>query len=354
MGDRKTSAPAQAPADPPASSATLAPPAAAPRPPAATHRRLDPARARSLVGRYAVVIALVLLIVVFSVLRPDTFFTAGNLQSILVTEAVLVILALGLVVPLASGEFDLSIAAVLGFSAGLLAHLTANEDWSVPAALAVTFLAALATGVVNGLFVVSFGVNSFITTLGVGTVVAGLALAIFSAETIGGIPSSFSDPFRAELLGLDTPVFLAFGLALAMWYFLQHTPTGRYVFFTGEGREAARLAGVRVDRIRFGGLVGSALFAWLAGIVLAAQTGAAQASYGNPFLLPAFAAAFLGATTIKVGRPNAWGTVVAVYLLAVGTTGLQLLGAADWVEDVFNGSALVLAVALARLVSKDR
>ena len=309
---------------------------------------------RSLVGRYAVVLALLLLIVVFSLLRPDTFFTVGNLQAILVTEAVLVVLALGLLVPLASGEFDLSIAAVLGFTAGLLAHLTANEDWAVLPAVAVTLAAALTVGVVNGMFVVALGVNSFITTLGVGTVVAGLAIAIFSAETIGGIPSSFSDPFRVELLGLDMPVYLALGLALAMWYFLGHTPTGRYVYFAGEGREAARLAGVRVDRIRFGGLVGSALFAWLAGIMLAAQTGAAQASYGNPFLLPAFAAAFLGATTITVGRPNALGTLAAVYLLAVGTTGLQLLGAADWVEDVFNGSALVLAVALARLAARSR
>jgi ribose transport system permease protein len=312
------------------------------------------ARIGAFVGRYGVVVALLLLSVVFSLLRPDTFFTTGNFQSILNTESVLVILALGLIVPLASGEFDLSIAAVLGFSAGLLAHLTANEHWAVLPALGVTLLAALLTGVLNGVFVVYFGVNSFITTLGIGTIVGGLAIAIFTAETIGGIPSSFSDPFRVELLGLDMPVFLAFGLALVMWYFLQHTPTGRYVFFAGEGREAARLAGVRVDRIRFGGLVGSALFAWLAGIVLAAQTGAAQATYGSPFLLPAFAAAFLGATTIKVGRPNAWGTVAAVYLLAVGTVGLQLLGAADWVEDVFNGSALVLAVALARLASRTR
>jgi ribose transport system permease protein len=329
-------------------------PAAASEPPAPANGATTGGRVGAFVGRYAVVLALLALIVVFSILRPDTFFTTGNLQSILITESVLIILALGLLVPLASGEFDLSIASVLGFSAGLLAHLTANEEWAVLPALGVTFLAALLTGVINGLFVVRFGVNSFITTLGVGTVVGGLAIAIFTAETIGGIPSSFSDPFRVEALGLDMPVFLAFGLALAMWYFLQYTPTGRYVFFTGEGREAARLAGVRVDRIRFGGLVGSALFAWLAGIVLAAQTGAAQASYGAPFLLPAFAAAFLGATTIKVGRPNAWGTVAAVYLLAVGTTGLQLLGAADWVEDVFNGSALVLAVALAHLASRTR
>ncbi len=311
-------------------------------------------RGRSLAGRYAVVAVLVLLTVVFSVLRPDTFFTTGNLQSILLTQSVLVVLALGLLVPLGTGEFDLSIAAVLGFSAGLLAHLTANQDWAVLPALLVTFVAALAVGTVNGLFVVHFGVNSFITTLGVGTIVSGLAIAIFTAETIGGVPPTFSDPVRGGIRGRDVPVLIAFVMAAGMWYFLEHTPTGRYVFFTGEGREAARLAGVRVNRIRFGGLVGSALFAWLAGIILAAQTGAAQASYGSPFLLPAFAAAFLGATTIKVGRPNAWGTVVAVLLLAVGTTGLQLLGAADWVEDVFNGTALVLAVALARVVARDR
>lgn len=308
---------------------------------------------RAFLGRYALVFVLAALIVVFSLLRPDTFFTTGNFQSILTTEAVLVILALGVILPLAAGEFDLSVAAVLGFTAGLLAHLTTDLGWSVVPALGLTLVAALAIGAVNGLFVVRFGVNSFITTLGIGTVVGGLALAIFGAETIGGIPTSFTNPFREELFGLQVPVYLALVLALVIWFFLEHTPGGRHLFFTGEGREAARLAGVRVNRIRFGALVASAGFAWLAGVVLAAQTGAAQASYGNPFLLPAFAAGFLGATTIKIGRQNAWGTVVAVYLLAVGTTGLQLLGAADWVDDVFNGSALVLGVALARLVSRD-
>jgi ribose transport system permease protein len=322
-------------------------------PPRGPKLKGDSHRTRQMLGRYAVVLALVALIVVFSVLRPDTFFTAENFKSILITESVLVILALGVILPLAAGEFDLSIASVLGFSAGLLAHLTAQSGWSVGVALLVTFAAALAVGLINGFFVVGLGVNSFITTLGVGTVVGGIAIAIFGAETIAGLPDSFTDPFRAELFGIDTPVYLAFALAALLWYFLEHTPTGRYLFFTGQGREAARLAGVRVDRIRFGSLIASALFAWLAGIVLAAQTGAAQAAFGNPFLLPAFAAGFLGATTIKVGRQNAWGTVVAVYLLAVGTTGLQLLGAASWVDSVFNGAALVLAVALARIVAMD-
>lgn len=314
-------------------------------------RALDP---RDLLARYAVVLVLGAMILVFSVLRPNTFFTADNFKSIAVTQSVLLVLALGVVIALAAGEFDLSVASVLGFTGGLLAHLTAVRGWSPGAAVLATFLAALTVGVANGIFVVRFGVNSFITTLGMATLVIGVATAIFGAVTIGGIPEAITDPVRTNVLGLGAPVFYAVGLAIVLWYVFEHTPLGRYVFFTGEGREAARLAGVQVNRIRFGALVSSALFAWFAGMLLVGQTGAANATFGNPFLLPAFAAGFLGATTIKPGRYNAWGTVVAVYLLAVGTTGLQLVGAADWVTDVFNGGALVLAVTLARLAARER
>jgi ribose transport system permease protein len=309
--------------------------------------------ARGFAGRYAVVFALIAMIAVFSVLRPDTFFTRENFESILVTESVLVIIALGVTIALAAGEFDLSVAAVVGFSAGLFVHMDASVGWSLGPALLLTFLAALAVGVANAIFVVGFGVNSFIATLGMGSIVGGLALAIFGAETIGGLSTDFTDVVRSEVFGIGVSALFAIALGAILWYCLEHTPTGRHLFFTGEGREAARLAGVRVNRIRFGALIASALFAWLAGVVLAGQTGAAQASFGNPFLLPAFAAGFLGATTIKPGRYNAWGTVVAVYLIAVGTTGLQLLGAADWVDDVFNGGALVLAVTLSRLISRQ-
>jgi ribose transport system permease protein len=304
-------------------------------------------------GRYAVVLVLGLMVLVFSILRPETFFSLDNFKSIAVTQSVLLVLALGVMVALAAGEFDLSIAAVLGFTGGLLAYLTGIQGWSPGAAVLVTLLAALAVGIVNGIFVVGFGVNSFITTLGTATLVIGTATAIFGAITIGGVPAAISDPVRADILGMGAPFLYALALTFVAWYVLEHTPVGRYLFFTGEAREAARLAGVRVNRLRFGALVASALCAWLAGMLLVGQTGAANATFGNPFLLPAFAAGFLGATTIKPGRYNAWGTFVGVYLLAVGTTGLQLLGAADWVSDVFNGGALVLAVTLARLVGRE-
>jgi ribose transport system permease protein len=318
--------------------------------PGGERRPFDP---RRLASRYAVVFVVLAMIVFFSAMRPDTFFTRENFESILVTESVLVILALGVTIALAAGEFDLSVAAVVGFSAGLLVHLDASLGWTLGPAIGLTFLAALAVGVANAVFIVGFGVNSFIATLGMGSIVGGLALAIFGAETIGGVSPDLTDLVRSEIFGIGISALFALALAALLWFAFEHTPTGRHLFFTGAGRQAARLAGVRVNRIRFGALVASALFAWLAGVVLAGQTGAAQANYGNPFLLPAFAAGFLGATTIRPGRYNAWGTVVAVYLIAVGTTGLQLLGAADWVDDVFNGGALVVAVTLSRVISRE-
>ena len=323
-----------------------------PAAPAPTHRA--PRRgARSLIGRYAVVLVLVALVIGFSIGQPDTFATSANFQTIANTQAVLVIIALGLTVALAAGEFDLSVGAVLGFSGAVLAYLTSSRDWAAGPALLLTFAACLGIGLLNALFVVRFRVNSLIATLGMGTFVAGIGVAIAGSTTIGDLPGAITKPAEQALNGVQAPVFLALALVIVLWYVMEHTPLGRHLFFTGEGREAARLAGVRVARIRVGGLVCSALGAWLAGVILAGQTDGAVTTFGQPFLLPAFAAAFLGATTIKPGRYNAWGTLFSVLLLAVGTTGLQLAGAADWVTDVFNGAALVLAVTFANLASRE-
>src|SRR4051812_32836179 len=299
---------------------------------------------RELAGRYAVVGALLLLLVGFSLALPNTFATGANFKQILLTQGALVVLALGLVIVLAAGEFDLSIAAMVGFSASFLAYLTANAGWPVLLALLLTLAVAATVGAINALFVVRFGVSSFITTLGSASLITGLATAITGSTTIGNVPAAITDPATSRLFGIGLPVFYALALVVLVWFFLEQTPAGRNLFFTGEGREAARLAGVQVNRIRSGALIASALFACLAGLILLGQTGAAEPTFGGPLLLPAFAAGFLGATTIKPGRYNAWGTVVAVYLLATGTTGLQQLGAADWVTDVFNGAALVIAV----------
>ncbi len=305
-------------------------------------------------GQYAVVIVMISLFLLFSILKPDTFFTTSNVEAVLATQAVLVILAMGLTVALAAGEFDLSVAAVVGLSAAVLAFLTSVHHWPVGLAIPVVFLFAVSIGGLNALFVVRFKVNSFITTLGSGTLVTGLALGITGTTTIGNVPASLTDPAAQSLGGIKLPVYFAIALTLLLWFTLEYTVWGRHLLFTGMSVEAARLAGVPVARIRCISLVLSAGFAGISGMVLLGQTGAASPTYGASFLLPAFAAAFLGATTIKTGRYNAWGTLVGVYLLAIGTTGLQMLGATNWVSNVFNGGALMVAVAFAVLAARGQ
>lgn len=312
-----------------------------------------PAWALRVISRYSILLALFLFISVFSALRPDTFFTRGNFNAVIGTQAVLLLLALALTIPLAAGDFDLSIGFTLGFTMALVTILSADHHWPWPAALAVAAAAGFVIGVVNGLIIVYLGVNAFIVTLGSGTVLSGLTLAVTNGETKGGVPDVLQNAARHEIFGLPLVAYYAFVLAALLWYLLEHTPLGRYVLFVGGGREAARLAGVPVKRIRMGAFVAAAGICGLAGILTAGQLGAEDPTIGPQYLLPAYAAAFLGATTIKPGRFNAWGTVFALYLLATGITGLQLLGAPFWVEPVFNGSALTIAVTFARLASRE-
>jgi ribose transport system permease protein len=147
-----------------------------------------------------------------------------------------------------------------------------------------------------------------------------------------------------------------YGLALAaiVWWIFDHTPMGRRLFFVGRGSEAARLAGVNVDRYRAVSFIVAAVGAAVAGIILSGSLGSVQPSVGPTYLLPAYAGAFLGATTIRPGRFNPWGTIIALYLLTTGIQGLQLLGADVWVSDSFNGAALLLGVGVAQLAGRRR
>ena len=187
-------------------------------------------------------------------------------------------------------------------------------------------------------------------------VLAGLTLYVTNGTILTTVPDGLQTFAQARLPGVQigTPAIVGFVLAIALWYLYEHTPVGRHLFFVGEGREVARLVGLPVARLRFGAFVGSALMAGVAGILLAGELGGLSPSVGPTFLLPAYAAAFLGATTIKPGRFNAFGTLVALYLLVVGVTGLELLGVESWVEQVFNGVALAVAVSFARLVSNEQ
>lgn len=309
---------------------------------------------RKILYQYAVAFALAAFVVVFSILLPSTFFTLGNVRTIVSSQAVLMILALGLTVPLTTGEFDLSIGSMPGCAAVLTAFFTGELHWPLPFVIVGVLLVGALAGATNGLFVVRIGINAFIGTLGVSTILTGVTLAVSDGQILNTVAQPLVDFVQRQILGLPLPVYLAFILVIALWYVYEHTPLGRAFFFVGEGREAARLVGLRVDRLRFGAFVASGVISAGAGIITAGQLGAADPSVGPSFLLPAYAAAFLGATTIKPGRFNAWGTVVALYLLVTGVTGLELLGSSSWVQEMFNGIALLIAVTFARFVALDQ
>lgn len=308
-----------------------------------------------LVEKYGVVLAWLAVIVFFCVLRPDTFAQTATIRLVLSTQTVVLVASLALMLTLAVGELDLSVGSIVGFGGALMAVLNGKEGMPALPALAVTVLVCLLFGVVNAVLVVYVGVQSIIVTLGSGTLLAGVTLAISNSQVVTGIsPSVISFMSTPRLFGVPAPFYCALLLTVVLWFVLQHTPLGRRMIFISENAEVARLAGLRVDRIRAGALIATATLGGVAGIVLAGSNGAANPQSGSYYLLPAFAAVFLGSTTMIPGRFNAWGTFVAVYFLVTGITGLQYLGYAGWPEQVFYGASLVAAVTLSHLVARRR
>jgi ribose transport system permease protein len=303
-----------------------------------------------LVERFGLLIAWAIVILAFGILKPDTFLTQSNFATMLGSQAVLVVLALALLIPLTAGDYDLSVASVLSLAAMMVGVLNAQNH--VPIGLVI--LAALAMGVVvgavNGFFVIVFGIDPLIVTLGIGTVLSGIVLWISNSMTISGISQSLVNVVVGySFLGIPLEFYYGLALTIVLWYVFEYTSLGRRMLFVGRGRSVARLSGIRVSRVRWGCLIASAVISAVAGILYAGTTGAADPVSGTTFLLPAFAAAFLGSTSIVPGRFNPWGTIVAVYFLVTGITGLSLLGVQTFVQSLFYGGALVLAVTLSQI-----
>lgn len=282
--------------------------------------------------------------VIFTWWIPNTWLTWLTHRSVMNQNAILLVVALGLLIPLSAGVFDLSIAGTVSASAVTVSWLLIEPQWPIPFAIAAALAVGVIVGVINGLLVVKIHIDSFIATLGMGSILTAYAIWRSNNRSLLGFPQEFKDLSTIWFAGLNKTVLVGLILALGMWFVLEHTASGRYLFATGGAREAARLAGVQTDRYLWGSLITSATFAALAGVLLASQFGSSQAQSGAPYLLPAFAAAFLGSTQFK-RRFNVWGTVLAVFVLQSGVKGLQLAGiSSTWVESLFFGVALIVAV----------
>ena len=308
--------------------------------------------------RYALIIVWGFVIILFSVIpsTSSTFPTTGNFSTIFGTQAVILVVTLALLVPLVAGDYDLSVAATLTLSAMTIALLNTQHGVNIYLCVVIALGIGALVGFINGAIVVLIGIDPFIATLGTQTFITGVVYWISNSTTLSGVSQNLITPVVVDRWPSFFPIPLMFwyGVALTaiLWFVLEFTPLGRRLLFVGRGRSVSRLSGLHVGRIRWGALVTSGFLAAGAGVLYVGQSGGADPSSGLQFLLPAFAAAFLGSTSIQPGRFNPIGALIAVYFLISGITGLQLLGAQSYVQFLFYGGALVLAVALSQIARR--
>lgn len=307
---------------------------------------------KEFLSRGSLLLTWAVLIAVFAVWQPDAFLQTGTFQTIFSSPVQLVFLCLALVVTFAVGEFDLSVAAVMGLSGTLVTLLTVTHGFNPWIATVLALLAAGAVGLLNGTLVVRAGVNAIVVTLGVGTAITGIAQWSTSLNTISGLPAGFSEVAIYGIGGISVSFFYGAALTLFLAYLLVATPLGLRMAFVGANPEVARLAGVRVNRIRLGSYVASALLSGLGGVVLAATLGGFDPSSSPNYLLPAFAAVFLGTAAIQPGTFNPVGAFIGIYFLQTGIVGLQLAGLGGYIENLFYGATLVVAVTISTIVRR--
>jgi len=304
---------------------------------------------------YGLPLLTVLLIAIFSIILPETFPTMLNLRSILGDKAIIAILSLAAMIPMMAGRIDLTVGygIVLWHILAIALQTKYGIDWRI--AVVLVLLMGCLLGLINGLLVEFAQIDSFIATLGTGTVLYAVALWYTEGrQVIGVLPPGFTALYIWQPLGIPIAAFYVLGLSILLWIGAEYLPIGRYLYAIGANLRAAALNGIPTRRYVIGSFVASGLLSAMAGIVLAAKLRIGQASVGLEYLLPALVGAFLGSTTIKPGRVNVWGTIVGVAILAVGISGIQQLGGAFYIEPLFNGLTLLLAIGLAGYAQRRR
>lgn len=331
-----------------------------PRPPMNSGRRLrarqmPQQRILTLLERYMLVVLLLLVVVGFSIAKPDLYPTAANFRTVLGNQSVLIIAALAALVPLVAGQFDLSVGAILGLASIVTAAALSRYGLPIPVAVILGVVAGGIAGAINGLLVVRFAINPLIATIGTASAIAGLVEVYTDGETIvNGIPDALTNIGTSTTLGIPSAIFITAATALVVWYVLAHTPFGRYLYSVGSNAGAARLVGLRTDALVFSSFALAGLLAGVAGALNVARAGLADPTSGPDFTLPALAAAFLGATSIQPGRFNVLGTIVAVFFLAASVTGLTFVQLGPWVQPIFNGLALIAGVGFSVMIARRR
>ena len=316
-------------------------------------RRLSPGLRIGLAifARYATIIGLALMIVIFSILSPDAFPTLNNFVNVLNQASLATIIAGGLTLAVVVGELDLSIGYAASLHGVLVTGLIVQDKLPITLAIVIVLALGALIGVVNGLIVTKLRVNSVIATLGVGTIIVGLAFAYSSGVPIvAGVPEGFLQLSLGRwLFGIPNPIIIMAVVVVGLWVLVERTAIGQEIQAVGGNPIAARLAGINVDRIKILGFVISAVCAALTGALLASRLGSGTTNAADSYLLTAFAAVFLGSATLRDGEFHVLGTFIGTLIIVFGFNGLNIFGAPTFSQYVFQGTILVVAVALSSL-----
>lgn len=316
-------------------------------------RRLSPSTkvALGVFARYGTIIGLLAMIVTFSILSPGAFPTVGNFTNVLNQASLAMIIAGGLTLAVVVGELDLSIGFAASLHGILITGLVVHDKLSIPLAVIIVIALGAVIGLVNGFIVTKVKVNSVIATLGVGTILTGLAFAYSAGVPIvAGVPEAFLQLSLGRwLFGIPNNIIVMIVVLGGLWVLVERTPLGQEIQAVGGNAVAARLAGVNVDRIKILGFVISGMCAALTGILLASRLGSGTASAADSYLLTAFAAVFLGSATLRDGEFHVLGTLVGALIIAFGFNGLNIFGAPTFSQYVLQGAILIIAVGMASL-----
>ncbi len=312
-------------------------------------------RITGIASKWGLLIAFLITILVFSLAVPHSFPTGRNAQSILTNAAPAMIIAVGLTVVLVMQDFDLSFGGMIGLASGASTAFMVKYGWPWELALLISLVFGVLAGAVNGYMIAYLGGSSFIITLAMGTVLTGAEYAFTSQNTVyNGIAPGFVKIASNDFLGLSNQIWIAAVIALLVWVLLDRSEIGRYMYAIGGNPEAARLSGVRVLPLRLLGFVIVGLAAAVVGILLVSQSASYAPNGGTPYLLPAFAAVFLGAAVFRPGEFNLLGTVVGVLFLGVIQTGLTMLNLQTFVINLVQGGILIVAVLVSQLGARQR
>jgi ribose transport system permease protein len=309
-------------------------------------------------ARYGTLASLAALLIVFSLARSDVFPTVDNLLNIMNQVSILGTMAFGLTVCLVMGLFDLSIAAMATLGGYVATFLLVQypDTISVPLAVLISLAVAGTIGVFNGVIVSYLGISAFIATLATGSIITGAMLGISNSKTIiTGIPDEFLVIGQGSVFGVSNPILIMLAIGFILWLLLEHTQLGRHLYAIGGSAEASRLSGIAVKRYAPIALAICAGCAGLGGLIAASVLGAGRPQgVGDTYLLNAFAAVFIGASSLRPGKFHIIGTFIGVMLIGVINNGLSVMGVPTYWQYIVQGVLLIIALFSAGLLTMRR